>query len=53
MLGKPNENSLGTVDVAEPIHVSILNHFADGLCAALAESDEVSSRFFTANMMRR
>ena len=40
LLGKPNENSLGASDVAEPIHVSILDHFADELRAALAEPDE-------------
>jgi len=39
-LGKPNENSLGAPDVAEPIHVSILDHFADKLRAALAEPNE-------------
>ena len=40
LLGEPDENSFGTPDVAEPIHVSILDHFADELRAAFAEPDE-------------
>jgi hypothetical protein len=37
-LSEPDENSLRTPDVAEPIHVFILDHFADELRAAFAES---------------
>src|SRR5438105_11097298 len=40
LLGEPDENSFGTPDVAEPIHVFILDHFADELRAAFAESGE-------------
>ena len=40
LLGEPDENSFGTPDVAEPIHVFILNHVADELRAAFAESGE-------------
>src|SRR5574341_313342 len=40
LLGEPDENSFGTPDVAEPIHVLILDHFADELRAAFAEPDE-------------
>src|ERR1700704_2743910 len=40
LLGEPDENPFGTPDVAEPIHVFILDHFADELCAAFAESGE-------------
>ena len=39
-LGEPDEKSFGPPDVAEPIHVFILDHFADELRAALAESGE-------------
>src|SRR4051812_39636288 len=40
LLGEPDENPFGTPDVAEPIHVFILDHFADGFRAAFAESGE-------------
>src|SRR5438552_3733454 len=30
-LGEPDENSFGAPDVAEPIHVLVLDHFADEL----------------------
>ena len=40
LLGKPDENSFGAPDVAEPIHVSILDDFADELRAPGAEPDE-------------
>src|SRR3954468_20493235 len=40
LLGEPDENSFGTSDVAEPIHVFILDHFADELRAAVAEPGE-------------
>src|SRR3989442_7858289 len=40
LLGEPDENPFGTPDVAEPIHVLILDHFADELRAAFAESGE-------------
>lgn len=37
MLGEPDENALGASDVAEPIHVFVLDHFADELRAVSAE----------------
>src|SRR6185503_1761036 len=40
LLGEPDENPFRTPDVAEPIHVCILHHFADELRAAFAESGE-------------
>src|SRR6266511_2692603 len=40
LLGEPDENPFGTPDIAEPIHVFILDHFADELRAAFAESGE-------------
>src|SRR4030095_13173045 len=40
LLGEPDENSFGTPDVAEPIHVFILDHFSDELRAGFAESGE-------------
>src|SRR2546423_14364370 len=40
LLGEPDENPFGTPDVAEPIHVLILGHFADELRAAFAEPGE-------------
>ena len=40
LLGQTNKNSFGTPDVAEPIQVFILDHFADELRAAFAEPDE-------------
>jgi hypothetical protein len=39
-LGKPNQNSFGSTDVAEPIRVFVLDHFADKLRAAFAEPGE-------------
>jgi hypothetical protein len=35
-LSEPDENAFGTPDVAEPIPVFILDHFADELRAAYA-----------------
>ena len=40
LLGEPDENSFRAPDVAEPIRVLILNHFADQLRAAFAEPGE-------------
>ena len=40
LLGKPDEKSFGAPDVAEPIRVFVLNHFADELRAAFAEPGE-------------
>src|SRR5437773_8159087 len=40
LLGEPDENPFGATDVAEPIHVFILDHFADKLRTAFAESGE-------------
>src|SRR5690242_7451018 len=40
LLGEPDENSFGTTDVAEPIHVVVLDHFADDLRAKFAEPGE-------------
>jgi hypothetical protein len=40
LLVEPDENSFGTPDVAEPIHVCILDYFADELRAAFAEPGE-------------
>src|SRR5712691_9523733 len=37
LLGQPDENALGASDVAEPIHVLVLDHFVDELRAVLAE----------------
>src|SRR6185436_297776 len=39
-LGQPDQNALGASDVAEPIHVFVLDHFVDDLRAVLAEPDE-------------
>src|SRR5688572_2588705 len=40
LLSEPDENPFGTPNVAEQIHVFILDHFADELRAAFAESGE-------------
>src|SRR5436190_10432504 len=40
LLGKPDENSFGASDVAEPIRLLVLDHFADELRAAFAEPGE-------------
>ena len=40
LFSKPDENSLGTTDVAESICVLILNHFADELRAQFGEPSE-------------
>src|SRR5688572_29828100 len=40
LLGKPDENSFGAPDVAEPIRVFVPDHFADELRAAFAEPGE-------------
>src|SRR6478735_6557228 len=37
LLGQPDENALGASDVAEPIHVFVLDHFVDKLRAVLEE----------------
>src|ERR1700716_2360559 len=37
LLGEPNENALRASDVAEPIHVFVLDDFVDELRAVLAE----------------
>jgi len=37
LLGKPDENPLGAADVAEPISVLILDHFADELRATFTD----------------
>ena len=37
LLGEPDEKSFGAADVAEPILVFVLGHFADELRAALAQ----------------
>ena len=50
LLGKPNENSFGAPDVAEPIRVLVLGHLADELRAVFSEPGEMSS---TVNMTRR
>ena len=36
LLGEPDEKSFGATDVAEPIRVLVLNHFADESRAVLA-----------------
>lgn len=43
LLGESDENPFGARDVAEPIHVFVLNHFADELRAAFAEAFQTSS----------
>ena len=40
MLSQPDENALRASDVAEPIHVFVVDHFVDELCAVLAESGQ-------------
>src|SRR5690242_8443238 len=40
LLGKPDQQSFGPADVAEPIRVLVLDHFADELRATLAEPGE-------------
>ena len=40
LLREPDEKSFGSADVAEPIRVLVLNHFADEPRAALAEPGE-------------
>src|SRR5213075_194143 len=40
LLRKPDENSFGAPDVAEPIRVFVLDHFADELRAAFVEPGE-------------
>jgi hypothetical protein len=37
LLGQPDEYALGASEVAEPIHVFVLDHFVDKLPAVLAE----------------
>jgi hypothetical protein len=52
LLGQADENALGTPDVAEPIHVLVLDDFVDELRAVLTGPASVSSRSSTANMTR-
>src|SRR5207247_2403389 len=40
LLGEPDENSFGAPDVAEPIRIFVLDHFADELRAAVPEPGE-------------
>src|SRR5438309_1239292 len=40
LLGQPDENALGASDVAEPIHVFVLDHFVDELRAVSVEPGE-------------
>src|SRR5438067_5813026 len=40
LLGEPDENSLGASDVAEPIHVFVLDDFVDELRTVSAEPDQ-------------
>src|SRR5262245_9788075 len=40
LFGEPDQKSFRPPDVAEPIRVFVLDHFADELCAALAEPGE-------------
>src|SRR5262249_55975908 len=40
LLGEPDEDPFGTADVAEPIRVLVLDHFADDHRAAFAEPGE-------------
>ena len=40
LLGESNQNAFGPPDIAEPIHVLILHHFADKLRAAATEPGE-------------
>ena len=40
MLGQPDENALGASDVAEPIHVFVLDYFVDELRAVVPEPGE-------------
>src|SRR6266480_1253187 len=40
LLGQPDENALGASDVAEPIHVFVIDIFVDELRAVLAEPGE-------------
>ena len=40
LLREPDENSFGTPDVAEPIDIFVLDHFADKRRAAFAEPGE-------------
>src|SRR5215218_4221951 len=45
LLGKPDNDALGAADVAEPIHVLVLHHFADqfGAVGAQARDDVVDT----------
>ena len=40
LLGQPDENALGASDVAEPIHVFVLDYLVDELRAVFAEPGE-------------
>lgn len=40
LLSEPDEDSFGTPDVAEPIRVFVLGHFADEFRAAFTETGE-------------
>lgn len=53
-LGESNQKPFRPADVAEPIHVLILDDFAHELRAAIAEPfKRVSSMSSTANLTRR
>jgi hypothetical protein len=53
LLGQPDKYALGAPEVAEPIHLFVLDHFVDELSAVLASRASVSSTSSTANMTRR
>jgi hypothetical protein len=40
LLGKPDKNSFGTPNVAEPIRLLVLNHFANKFSAMFAKPGE-------------
>ncbi len=40
LLSQPDENALGASDVAEPIHIFVLDYFVNELCAVVPESGE-------------
>ena len=53
LLGKPDENSFGAPDVAKPIRIFVLDHFADELRAAFPEPGERIVDVLQVNMTRR
>jgi hypothetical protein len=44
-LSEPDEDSFGAPDVAEPIRVFVLGHFADEFRAAFTETCELKAKF--------